>query len=306
MAALIAAAAALLLACTAAAHAVEEETFEAIQKGIFDSFSVPLEAAPREGPWWRQAAAGLSGNVGFTTPLRQTQVPDAGSGTQGTSTSASANFNQTIRYNPVGAWFGLVTFYQYVEPDKQASWNPDWSYVFGYDDWRPYTFSLVYANYSGNRFSPDRALGEKVTRFEEGTISLGWKFPFPAELKDYFLLDPEGSIGHGIYYNAMPRYERDDGPGRGEWKQSMSFWTRFTVWRWLYAEIVLYWYPKGGQQQPWDPDFTYGFGYFDWHPWTLSVQYNNYTGNRWPGRSTAQGNGGFEDGAVSLWFSWAL
>ncbi len=32
----------------------------------------------------------------------------------------------------------------------------------------------------------------------------------------------------------------------------------------------------------WDPDFTYGFGYFDWHPRTFSLQHNNYAGNRYP------------------------
>jgi hypothetical protein len=305
MAALIACLLAALLAPPAAAVA-EEETLEAIQKGIFDSFSVPLEEGPVEGPWWKQAAAGLSGNVGFTYPLSQTVFPEAGQGSQGTRTATSPNFNQTIRYNPAGAWFGLVTFYQYIEPDKQAPWNPDWTYVFGYDDWRPYTLSLVYANYSGNRLAPDRSLGEKITRFEEGVISLGWKLPFPEELKEYFLIDPDGAIGHGVYYNAMPRYERENGPGRGEWKQSLSFATRFTVWKWLFAEFTLFWYPIGGQQQPWDPDFTYGFGWFDWHPWTLSLQYNNYSGNRWPGRSLGRGNGRFDDGAVSLWFSWAL
>jgi len=304
MAPLIAVLLAALLAVPATARG-EEESFDAIQAGIFDSFELPIDAVPATDPWWKRAAAGLSGNVGFTYPLSQTVFPDSGSGSQGNRTSASPNFNETIRYN-LGAWFGLVTFYQYVDPDKQASWNPDFSYVFGYDDWRPYTLSLVYSNYSGNRLNPDEAAGEKFTRFEEGTISLGWKFPFPEELKSYFLIDPDGAIGHGIYYNAMPRYVRENGPGRGEWKQSLSFWTRFTIWRWLYAEFTLFWYPDGGQQQPWDPDYTYGFGWFDWHPWTISVQYNNYSGNRWPGRDVSAGNGRFDDGAVSLWFSWGF
>lgn len=33
-------------------------------------------------------------------------------------------------------------------------------------------------------------------------------------------------------------------------------------------------------KQPWNPDFTYAFGYDDWHPNTFNFQYENYTSNR--------------------------
>ena len=38
-----------------------------------------------------------------------------------------------------------------------------------------------------------------------------------------------------------------------------------TIYRNIYIESALYFYfnPKV-QKQPWDPDYTYGFGYFDW------------------------------------------
>ena len=37
---------------------------------------------------------------------------------------------------------------------------------------------------------------------------------------------------------------------------------------------------KYAYKQPWNPDFTYSFGYNDWHPKTINFQYENYTSNR--------------------------
>ena len=33
-------------------------------------------------------------------------------------------------------------------------------------------------------------------------------------------------------------------------------------------------------KQPWNPDFSYSFGYDDWHPNTFNIQYANYSNNR--------------------------
>jgi hypothetical protein len=58
------------------------------------------------------------------------------------------------------------------------------------------------------------------------------------------------------------------------------------------------------QQQPWDPDFTYGIGYYDWHPGTILVQYNNYSGNRLPWRDKSADTGKFKDGSITISWSW--
>ena len=42
--------------------------------------------------------------------------------------------------------------------------------------------------------------------------------------------------------------------------------------------LSFFYYPFPFQQQPWDPDFTYGFGFFDWHPGSISIQYNKIHG----------------------------
>jgi hypothetical protein len=62
-------------------------------------------------------------------------------------------------------------------------------------------------------------------------------------------------------------------------------------------------YPDKTQQQPWNPDYTYGFGFFDWHPGTISVQYNNYSGNRFKLSDRAAGTGHFQNGSISVAWS---
>ena len=56
-------------------------------------------------------------------------------------------------------------------------------------------------------------------------------------------------------------------------------------------------------QQPWDPDFTYGFGLFDYRSNRVSIQYSNYSGNRFPWRKSKAGTGRFKDGGLLV--SWS-
>lgn len=293
----------LLLAPAIPAGAAPPTGAEDIQKGIYGSLAVPLgelEGEPPPDDPWRRWLHGLTIGAAFNTPL-SLKAAESGSGTQGALTPNSPNFEQTIRYNPIGAWFGMITFYEYILPSLRAPWNPDFTYVFGYDDWRPYTFSLVYANYSGNRLSPGP--GQSISHFDQGIISAGFKFPFPEQLLPYFLIDPEGAIGFTFNYNVIPRYTKEGTSALGSWQQFLTLNTRFTIWGWVYGFFTFYVWPAGGQQ-PWDPDYTYGFGYYDWHPGTIGLQYSNYTGNRYPGRKVGKNTGQFEDGSVTLSWSW--
>jgi len=243
----------------------EEVTFREIMRGAMNSFSLPLrDLLKKEYPSeWRNLFHGLRGNVAFNYPLRE--VPPEGGvgqesqGERGTNMTLTATFT----YNPLSYWFFSVTLYKYLRPDYQAPWNPDFSYTFGYDDWHPFTFSLIYSNYGGNRFCPKR--GERTTAFEEGTISLGWKFVLPKKIERLFTVHETGGIGFSINYNYTPKYFDLATLSRKKGKHSVSLTIRYIIYKWWYATVTLFWYPDPRQQQPWDPDFTYGFGYFDWH-----------------------------------------
>lgn len=244
----------------------------------------------------------LSVGLGITLPLSKSSENAGGAGTQGPSKTNAATQLQ-LKYVPVDYWFATTTLYQYFHPSQEQRWEPDFTYAFGYDDWHPNTASLVYSNYGGNRFRPDRARGEQVTKFNEGTWSLGWKFELPEALGPIFLIDAEDAIGCLGAYNYAPRYAVAEGGTRSS-MQTLSVSCKYSFPNGWYVSATVYEYPKSGQQQPWNPDYTYSFGRFDWHSGAVSFQYSNYSGNRWPGRERGASTGRFKDGNLGI--AWSM
>lgn len=289
--------------------AAQEKEKNEISAGLLSSFALPLQdlLQKKHASEWRNLLDGWSIAGAFNYPLEKS-LPQAsqGRGSQGERGGNNTQIAVSLRYNPISYWFVQTTYYRYLDADLQAPWHPDFSYSFGYDDWHPYTLSLVYANYGGNRLHPERSKGERLTRFEEGTVALGWKFLLPRALEEALVVHPTGSIGCNISYNVTPKYVDLASLTRKDGKQSVRLGCKYTIYTWWYVNFTLYAYPFPEQQQPWDPDFTYGFGYFDWHPGTLSIQYNNYSGNRFPWRKSSKGTGTFQDGSLTISISWSF
>lgn len=283
----------------------EDPTPDEIMKGVLSSFSLPLgDLLKKEYPEeWKNLFHGLSGNIAYNFPLDQEAPVDR----EGGETQGDAGRNQrataTFRYNPLSYWFFTVTFYEYVDDDLQAPWDPDFTYQFGYEDWRPWTLSLVYSNFGGNRLNPDREAGERFTRFEEGTIRAGMKWTLPQWMEALFIVHPEGGVRGSVNYLATPRYFDQDSGETRHWKHRLSLNVKYTIYKWLHFTWSAYWYPDRDQRQPWDPDFTYQFGFMNWRPGTLSLQYNNFAGNRLFG---GDGGGSLLDGSLSASWSWAF
>jgi len=284
------------------------DTPSPIVQGILSSYNLPLNDLKErpDGNLLQQFFHGFSGNLAVGIPLDLTQETILSGDGFRSRFGSTPTLKATVKYNPLGAWFAAGTYNYYKNEDLQEEWNPDFSYVFGYDDWRPYTFSLVYSNYGGNRINPDRNNGAEVTEFNEGTISLGWKFPISKKLSRPFLLSDDGGIGCVVNYNVAPKYFDLATLQNRPWKQSASLGCKYAIKKNWYLNWTLFYYPKSYQQQPWDPDFTYGFGYFDWRPGTVSIQYNNYSGNRFFWRATSDDTGRFTDGEFSISWSWSF
>ncbi len=47
-----------------------------------------------------------------------------------------------------------------------------------------------------------------------------------------------------------------------------------------FGQITVQAYLEKGKRAPWNGDFTYSFGYDDYHPYTFSLAYSNYSNNR--------------------------
>lgn len=256
---------------------------------------------------WLSLPGGLSGSFTVNFPLTESPPAEVveGSATQGEN-GDKTTLRATIKYSPRSYWYIETTLFKYINSRYKASWDPDFSYGFGYDDWHPYTFSLTYENTGGNRFSPNRAKGEAHTRFKNGVVSLGWKFVLPERWEKPLLVHPSGGLHGEIHSNLTPEYFDLSRIRDRNWKHSISLDLKYFIYTYWYMQTTLFFYPDQSQQQPWDPDYTYGFGYDDWHPGTFSLEYTNYSGTRFPGRTRTPDTGRFRDGAISISWSWAL
>jgi hypothetical protein len=232
-------------------------------------------------------------------PLKAKQVTALSSGLQGEPAS-SPTLALNLKYVPLTSWFVAATFVKYLRSDLQKPWNPDFTYVFGYDDWHPYTFSAQYSNYGGNRLSPDRSKKERHTTFNAGSWNVSFKFPLPEVLHSLFLISEDDAVGCSVGANYTARYSDAASNTVMKNKRTAALGCKYAFSNNWYFNFAVPQYLVKKQKQPWDPDYTYGFGYFDWHPGTWSIQYNNYSGNRFPWNPKSPNTGRFKDGSISI------
>ena len=262
--------------------------------GISSSFYTPLGQL-LDG----SAEESLSARYALDIPMKSYPIAAVGYGLQGEPAS-SPTLQFGLKYVPLTSWFASITFLKYLRSDLQKPWNPDFTYVFGYDDWHPYTFSAQYANYGGNRLNPNTARGEKRTNFMAGSWSVSYKFPLPQALESLVLISSDHAMGCTAGASLTPRYSDAATNKVLDNKRTLALGCKYAFGNNWYFNFALPYYLVKKQQQPWDPDFTYGFGYFDWHPGTWSIQYNNYSGTRFPWHPNSPRTGRFKDGSISI------
>lgn len=300
----------LLLAAAAQAQDPPPSVLREQRGGLF--VEPPARVDPAYLPAGPDTPAGTGGaqpaltlQLSMEMPLRSGGSASLGRGVQG-STAASPSLQAALRWRPVADshWFVQATFFRYLRGDRRQPWHPDFSYAFGYEDWRPDTWSLVYANYTGTRFSPDA--GEGRFNFPQGQWTLTRRFALPQGLEPWLLAgDGDGATCSGnLHYT--PRYVEFTAGETRSGKTALSLGCRYQRASGWFAHGALFAWPQGGQQQPWDPDFTYGFGYAAAMagPGTLELRYDNYSGNRLPGRTRGAGEGTLRSGSITL--AWTL
>ncbi len=253
-----------------------------------------------EQTWGQWLDRAFSVNLAATFPLRTGQSSVSG----GSPSSLGPNrqpaptptFSTTLGFNWLGTGlFGQLTFYRYWDEDSQQPWNPDFGYAFGYNTYQPGTFSLTYGNYGGNRFNPDG--DEHFTQVDEGSIRAAYNLEFEDRLFAPLYTDETRFFQCEPAVTTTPSYFDQGSNSDKSFKTSLSLGCRYNIWRGLYLGATAYLYPDADQQQDWDPDYTYSFGWSNWRPGTFSLEYGNYAGNRWPWR---EGGSSFSEGAISL------
>jgi hypothetical protein len=70
-------------------------------------------------------------------PLKSTsRQTGAGAESQGERGANGATVSMSLKYNPSSDWLFSTTLSKYIDEHQQASWNPDFTYSFGYDEQR--------------------------------------------------------------------------------------------------------------------------------------------------------------------------
>jgi hypothetical protein len=273
-----------------ATHVYANPDLTPVWEGLRSSFAVDFWQLlePPSAPFPASLWEGFNASMGLDLPFAK------GRDNRG----ALQRVQGSLRYNPMTYWYTHLDAFYYLR--EQAAWEPDFVYHFGYDDWHPYTLSLVYENQSPNRFRPNRAEGEQRTYFNQGVYSLGWKFLLWDTLAQPMLFDINREISCQISYHFAPRYQTMSGQVQTH-KQSASLNCHYPIYDKWGLSLKFFHYPDPSQQQAWDPDYSYEIGYADWEPGSFSVLYKNSSGNRYPWNDSL-GDGGWRKG--SLHFSW--
>jgi len=219
------------------------------------------------------------------------------------------------RLRVVEEFYINTTFYKEFNKSANLPWISDFTYTVGRYNWRPRTWSYGYENYEPNKYTDNiKTLGEKLLR---GSFFITYNY-VPPRLRDIkFRRSKTDStlitmdslaivkklsrlkISYFTKYALKWRDFKEVTHGGTFYtgKPSGGISARYTIISNFYAEIGTNFYLIPSQKQPWDPDFTYGFGYFDYRAFRLSFTYGSYAVNRFPWNGPKQFDDyGFWDG----------
>lgn len=255
-------------------------------------------------PWSRLfsgSEASFSTALTYTVPLERQLIT---SPTSRNSSETSNVYNQqglvSLQYSPLSSFFANTTLRAPLRNINKYS--SSFSYSFGYDDWHPGTFSLIYSNYSqDNHFFPQA--GEPITAFEEGTFTGAYKFQLPDKIEQYLLINKEDSIGCQVGYSYNYRYFDSASSSTKGNKNVLLASCGYTLKNNYFFRLSSFYYPDSSQQQPWSSDYNYSIGYVSsYKPGAISIRYDNYSATRYPWRSNSTAN--FRSGTISI--SWSV
>jgi len=218
-------------------------------------------------------------------------------------------------YRSAIAWFTRIrffeefsfntTFYKDFNPAASARWTSNYTYSLGRYHWKPNKFNYGYENYLNNRYGDNfKTFGDK---FMEGYYFVSYGQTLPDKLMQRIKIDE--STNFKITYFARyaikykDKFEVMHG-GLSSGKLALGAGFRYSILRNIYVESAVYAYPEEVKKQPWDPDYTYGFGYFDWRSFRLSITYGNWAVNRFPWNKTDYPRYNFMDGNFRFIANW--
>jgi hypothetical protein len=175
-----------------------------------------------------------------------------------------------------------TTFYKNFEKRADVRWIGDFGYAIGRFTWRPNKFNYGYENYINNKYSD--SWDELGRKFMEGNYFLSYSHFLPEKMLDAIKIDSTTNFRINYFAKYAIRYRDENNIQHGDilhGKPVVGIGARYTVFWNIYIEGATYFYFNPSlQKQPWDPDYSYGFGYFDWRAFRASITYGNWAVNR--------------------------
>ncbi|MDR8378150.1 hypothetical protein FPK36_22640, partial [Acinetobacter baumannii] len=78
-----------------------------------------------------------------------------------------------------------------------------------------------------------------------------------------------------VGYSWVPRYYDLESDDIRKNKNVLLGGCGYTFKQHFFVRATAFWYPDSSQQQPWNGDYSYSFGYAGYTPGSFSVQYAN-------------------------------
>jgi hypothetical protein len=185
-----------------------------------------------------------------------------------------------------------------------ARWISDFNYSIGRYQWRPFKVNFGYENYQNNKYTDTpKQLLQKMT---EGYFFVSYGIGLPDRFLYKIRLDSTTNFRLIPFARWAFSYRDEFEKVHSEGKPVVGSSLRLTLFWNIYVEGAVYYYfdDIGYRQLPWDPDYSYGFGYFDWRSFRLSLTYGNWAVNRFPGKKNYFPNYGFLDGNFRAVLNW--
>ena len=243
----------------------------------------------------------FSGEVGSSNSRSFHYDYDAGKYFINYRNSAFASLN--IRF--VEEFSLYTTFLYHFNKKAVMPWTADYFYSLKRYNWRPNTFSYGYENYADNQY--DDKLDELYQKFLRGYFFVSYNHRLPKKWIDKVRLSKYTDFSLTYFMRYSARYKDEMGVTHGsilKGKPVIGATARYTIWEFLYVEAAAYYYPVQQSKLPWDPDFTYGFGWSDWRPFKLSITYGNWVVNRFPWNTNEMPYYNFTDGDLRISFNY--
>lgn len=209
----------------------------------------------------------------------------------------------SIMVSPIKYFFFGGTFNKDINGFKNVFYQPDFSYSFGYADWHPDTWSLIYANYADNKFDP--IADQERFNTNEGT----WELKYKTKLDKYNVsgaLQYVPKLKQGKLAFTASRMLENDILLSSNLKfylytsqQQLTLSGKTFLYKKFFVSGSIYLYSDLSKQTDLEPDYAYSFGWVNTKKGGVSVVFSNYyTPTRWGWRE--KDGPTFDQGSLSV------